>query len=168
MKKILVLLTVFTLLVPTFVAAQDADNDDDKAKSVKTVNRIFGISIGFIGGYDLATEELVAGRDFMFSFTLVNTIEIGFRAISGLLSTGDVAMFDFGYYLVPRLCIDLMVGSDGANMAAMLDVSYALLRSKDEDIFRSSLKLQAGYIFETGNGIDSGVICAGLVGSIGY
>ncbi len=165
MKKLLFLLILLAFLMPVITSAQAADNSGSQNG---TNNRIFGIHIGFIGGYDLLNNSMAIGRDFGLNFTLNKSIQLGFRSITDLLSTGDAVLLDFGYYIIPELCVDVMVGSDGTNLAAALDAAYIPFYSKADEIFRSSLRIKVGYIFETANGIDSGVINAGLVGTIGY
>jgi hypothetical protein len=162
MKKVLVLLFVLALMVPTLVTGQDAGNTD---------NRIFGIHIGFVGGYDLLNDDSIVARDFGLNFTLSESIQLGFRSIGDLRAVApafSATLLDFGYYLTPNICVDMLVGSDGANVVGGLEAAYVLFRSEGDDVFRSSLKLKAGYLFEDANGIDSGVINAGLIGTVGY
>jgi len=158
MKKYLILLVVLALIVPMAASAQDAGN---------TENRIFGVHFGFVGGYDLTTEDTVAGRDFGLNFTLSDSMQIGFRSVMGLLSAGDAALLNFGYFLAPNLAIELMVGDADGNIAGGVDAAMYLFKSEDE-VFSSSLKMKAGYIFEDNTGIDGGVINAGLIGTVGY
>ena len=162
MKKVLILLVVLALMVPVLASGQDAGNTD---------NRVFGIHIGFVGGYDLLSDETIVARDFGLNFTVSESIQVGFRSIGDLRAapgTFNATLLDFGYFLTPEICINMLVGSDGTEVAGGLEAAYVLFRSDSGDAFSSSLKLKAGYLFENGNGIDSGVINAGLIGTVGY
>jgi hypothetical protein len=161
MKKTVVILIVLALLVPAFAMAQERGNTD---------NRIFGVQVGFLGGYDLSTDDTVVGRDFGLFFTLSEAMQVGFRSISGVIAPATDAMFfDLSYFLTPKISVDMMIGNAGAlGTAGGIDAGYAILKSETSDVFSSTLKLKAGYIFEETNGIGEGVIIAGLVGSIGY
>ncbi len=159
MKKYLILFVVLALMVPMVASAQNDGN---------TENQIFGVHFGFVGGYDLNTDGAVAGQDFGLNFTLNESMQIGFRSVSDLLTTGDAALLNFGYFLSPQLGLDLMVGSDGTSIVGGADAFFYIFKSEGDDVFSSSLKMKAGYIFDEASGIDSGVINAGLIGTVGY
>ncbi len=159
MKKTVLLMIVLALLVPALAMAQEQGNTD---------NQLFGVQIGFLGGYNLAVDDTVVGRDFGLFFTVTDAMQVGFRSITNVIAPSAV-FIDLGYFLSPSISVDLMVGTAGAgNAAGGLDVGYTILKSSTEDVISSVLKLKAGYLFEQTNGIAEGAITAGLVGSIGY
>lgn len=162
MKKLLVVMVLLALVVPLTVSAQSADNE------------IFGVQFGFLGGYNLAGDETVVGRDFVLKFTLSDSMQLGFRSISFPGTTTPAAglaysFLNFSYFLIPQVSIDVMVGSEtNANvLAGGVDAAFTLF-SSEEEAFSSALKVKAGYLFDATNGVENGVINAGLVGSIGY
>jgi len=159
MKKTVLLLIVLSLLVPAFAMAQERGDTD---------NRIFGVQVGFLGAYNLAAEDTLVGRDFGVFFTVSDSLQVGFRSITNVIAPQAVFL-DLGYLLTPQISFDLMIGTTGpANAAAGIDIGYAIVKSSSDDVFSSTLKLKAGYLFEQTNGIAEGAIIAGLVGSIGY
>ncbi len=157
MKKTFLIAAVVILLVPVLLSAQEMGNAD---------HRLFGVQVGFVAGYDLDTDDVVVGRDYGMNFTLSESLQIGFRSISGLLAA-DAILVDFAYYLNPNIAFDLMVGDNGGDFTAGMEAAYLLFRSPPDEVFSSALKLKAGYLFDV-NGIDLGVMNFGLIGTLGY
>ncbi|MFW6344694.1 MAG: hypothetical protein ACOC2B_08115, partial [Sediminispirochaetaceae bacterium] len=112
-------------------------------------------------------DGAVAGQDFGLNFTLNESMQIGFRSVTDLLAA-DASLLNFGYFLSPQLGLDLMVGSDGTNIVGGADAFFYIFKSEGDDVFSSSLKMKAGYIFAENLGIENGVINAGLIGTVGY
>ncbi len=166
MKKVLVLVLVLASMVPFLGFAQEDSTDASSEKVVKPINKIVGFDVGFVTGYSLATEGMVVGRDFGINFTLSPSIVVGFRSVTGLVA--DSVLLDLSYFVIPSLALDLLVGSDGTNTVAGLDVDYYLLKSKPDEVLSSSLKIKVGYLFDSGAGIASGTVALGIIGSIGY
>ena len=168
MKKIVVLL-ILCIFTAGFVFAQE-ETEAPAPSGPKTDNKLFGIKTGFVAGQNMDTQETVSGRDFALFFTLSDSMEIGFRTITDILNT-DVMLFDLCYFMGEKISIDIMAGSttDAANeTAAGIDVGFAIVKTSGESAFSSSLKLEAGYLFEAGAGVAAGAVFAGLVGNIGY
>jgi hypothetical protein len=167
MKKTVILVILVALLVPSFVSAQEAG---------KAEHQLFGIETGFVAGYDMNADDTVTGREFRLFFTLSESMELGFRTVDGILyDTTDVAyvgatLLDFAYFLSPTVSIDVLVGQSGAIaplVAGGVDANLILFRSAPDDVFSTSLKLKAGYLFDE-DGIAEGTLNAGLIGSVGY
>lgn len=161
MKKIIVLVVV-SLFCTGIMFAQEA------ASGPKTDNKIFGVQTGFVAGQNLTTEDTVSGRDFALFFTLSDSMQIGFRSITDLLAD-DASLFNLSYFFTEKISLDLMVGSTvtGGNTAAGLDVSFAIVKSVSPDTFSTTLKLEAGYLFDETD-VAGGAVFGGLVGTIGY
>jgi len=164
MKKLLVVMFLLALIVPLTVSAQSADNE------------IFGVQFGFLGGYNLNTDETVVGNDFVLKFTLSDSMQLGFRSISFPDTVAPAnplgySFLNFSYFMMPQVSFDVMVGSETAGatteLAGGMEAAFILFKSADE-AFSSALKVKAGYLFDAANGVENGVINAGLVGSIGY
>jgi len=159
MKKLLVVMFLLALIVPLTVSAQSADNE------------IFGVQFGFLGGYNLNTDETVVGNDFVLKFTLSDSMQMGFRSISfpGATPALDYSFLNFSYFMMPQVSFDMMVGTEttSGDLAGGMEAAFILFSSADE-AFSSALKVKAGYLFDATNGVENGVVNAGLIGSIGY
>jgi hypothetical protein len=159
MKRIVLVMAVLVLIAGA-VAAQNTDH------------RVFGLELGVIGGYDVGAEEPLSGRVFSFVIPVNDSLQFGVAAIDATISTAPptgnaYVMMTAEYFITPELGVQLLSGSGPQEIGGGLNVFFNILKNQPEDSLSSSLRAQAGYLFDTTDGVDNGSINLGLVASVG-
>ena len=160
MKRTVLLTVALLLLVSGALFAQNTDN------------RVFGMELGFLAGYDLGASDSFAGRTFAFYVPVSDSMQFGMKAVDGTVQpAGNInyILMSAQYYLSPQLGVEMLVGRETnvGDVGGGANVFFSILKSQPEDGFSSSLKAQAGYLFEATNGVAQGTLNFGLVGSFG-
>jgi hypothetical protein len=164
MKKTVLLTVAVLLLVSGALFAQNTDH------------RVLGMELGFVAGYDLGASDTFAGRTFSFMVPVNESMQFGFKAVNGTIQgvggTG-YALMSGEYFLSPELGIEIMAGVENviyapnAEIGGGANVFFNIVKNTPENGFRSTLRVQAGYLFDVADGIASGTLNAGLVGTFG-
>ncbi len=162
MKRTVLLTVALLLLVSGALFAQNTDN------------RVFGMELGFLAGYDLGpTSESFAGRTFAFHVPVSDSMQFGVKAVRGTVQTVGVmnyVLMSAQYFLSPQLGVEVMAGQENNlnnDVAGGANVFFSILKSQSEEGLSSSLKAQAGYLFDVTEGLAEGTLNFGLVGSFG-
>jgi hypothetical protein len=129
--------------------------------------RIFAVDLGMVAGYSLNAKAPTVGRSFGLNFIVSDNVAVGFYNTIATATTYN--LLKFGYYFSPALAFNLYVGSDaaGANTAAGLGASFALLKTRSDTALSSALKLRLEYLFDTVAGPASGDLVFAVSSSLG-
>jgi len=160
MKRTVLLTVALLLLVSGALFAQNTDN------------RVFGMELGFLAGYDLGQDDTFAGRTFSFLLPVGNSMQFGLKTVNGTVQAAvpiNYILMSAQYYLSSKLGVEMLAGQETnvTDVGGGANVFFNILKSKPEDSLSSSLKVQGGYLFEAGTGVTNGTVNFGLVGSFG-
>ncbi|MFP4115387.1 MAG: hypothetical protein ACOCU9_02405 [Spirochaetota bacterium] len=158
MKRVVAAVVVLLVLGVAMVGAQE-----------QTDSQIFGVELGFAGGYRLADDELVGGQTFALNLSVAPNVQAGLQTVSatGGGSTDAYGMFALSYFFSPGLGMDVLVGSAGGSVAGGAGVFFNLFESGNEGTFSSVLKLKAQYLFNVAAGVADGSVLIGLSSGFG-
>jgi hypothetical protein len=161
MKKTVLLTAALLLLVSGALFAQNTDH------------RVFGMEVGFLGGYDLGASDTFAGRTFSFLLPVSDSMQFGLKAVNGTIQTAGgtgYVLMSAEYFLSPQLGVELLAGQENLlnnDVAGGANVFFNIMKNNPESGLSSSLKVQAGYLFDATDGVANGTLNVGLVGSFG-
>jgi hypothetical protein len=139
-----------------------------------TDHRVFGMEMGFLAGYDLGQSDTFSGRTFSFFLPVSDSMQFGLEAITGNVNSTPIVSINYvlvsaQYFLSPKLGVEMLAGQETnvTDVGGGANVFFNILKNQPENGFSSSLKVQGGYLFEAGTGVDNGTLNFGLVGSFG-
>jgi hypothetical protein len=100
------------------------------------------------------------------------SMQFGFKAVNGTIQGVGLmgyALMSGEYFLSPELGIEIMAGQEtqANEIGGGANVFFNIVKNTPENGFRSTLRVQAGYLFDVADGIASGTLNAGLVGTFG-
>lgn len=169
MKRVILVLLV-SAVVAAGAVAQQASQDPFGGDGTNTEHRVFGLRLGLVGGFDIGDEEALSGRVFAFTVPVNQSLQIGITAVDLTINTtgaADFVMFSAEYFLSRRLGLELMSGTGPTEVGGGVNIFYSLLSSLEEDFLSSALRVQAGYIFDSSDGVENGSVTFGLSASLG-
>lgn len=131
---------------------------------------IVGMEVGSCFIFNIDQEDFAPAQYFAVNLAITDNLIAGFTSIRG---DGTIALnydlIKISYFISEKkpLVIDILVGGDGANITAGLNITFNIFEKKMTDALSTALKFKTGYLLtETSN--PTGSIIVGLTGQVGF